>query len=117
MSYLNSARKLGQRLILAVNSDASVRGLKGSGRPINTCDRRMTVLAALGAVDWVVEFVEETPERLISELLPDVLVKGGDYKVEEIAGHKQVLANGGKVNILQFEDGCSTTAIINAIKS
>ncbi|EDM68385.1 MAG: bifunctional D-glycero-beta-D-manno-heptose-7-phosphate kinase/D-glycero-beta-D-manno-heptose 1-phosphate adenylyltransferase HldE [Moritella sp.] len=116
VSYLNSARKLGQRLILAVNSDASVRGLKGSGRPINTCDRRMTVLAALGAVDWVVEFTEETPERLISELLPDVLVKGGDYKVEEIAGHKQVLANGGKVNILQFEDGCSTTAIINAIK-
>ena len=116
VSYLNSARKLGQRLILAVNSDASVRGLKGSGRPINTCDRRMTVLAALGAGDWVVEFTEETPERLISELLPDVLVKGGDYKVEEIAGHKQVLANGGKVRILQFEDGCSTTAIINAIK-
>ena len=116
VSYLNSARKLGQRLNLAVNSDAAVRGLKGCGRPINTCDRRMTVLAALGAVDWVVEFVEETPERLISELLPDVLVKGGDYKVEEIAGHKQVLANGGKVNILQFEDGCSTTAIINAIK-
>jgi len=117
VSYLNSARKLGQRLILAVNSDASVRGLKGSGRPVNTCERRMTVLAALGAVDWVVEFTEETPERLIAELLPDVLVKGGDYKVEEIAGHKQVLANGGKVQILQFEDGCSTTAIINAIKS
>jgi len=117
VSYLNSARKLGQRLIIAVNSDASVRGLKGSGRPVNTCDRRMTVLAALGAVDWVVEFTEETPERLIAELLPDVLVKGGDYKVEEIAGHKQVLGNGGKVNILQFEDGCSTTAIINAIKS
>ncbi|MFT7681448.1 MAG: D-beta-D-heptose 7-phosphate kinase/D-beta-D-heptose 1-phosphate adenosyltransferase [Moritella dasanensis] len=117
VSYLNSARKLGQRLILAVNSDASVRGLKGAGRPVNTCDRRMTVLAALAAVDWVVEFTEETPERLITELLPDVLVKGGDYKVEEIAGHKQVLANGGKVNILQFEDGCSTTAIINAIKN
>ena len=117
VSYLNSARKLGQRLIVAVNSDASVRGLKGSGRPVNTFDRRMTVLAALGAVDWVVEFTEETPERLIAELLPDVLVKGGDYNVEEIAGHKQVLANGGKVNILQFEDGCSTTAIINAIKS
>ena len=117
VSYLNSARKLGQRLIVAVNSDASVRGLKGSGRPVNVCDRRMTVLAALGAVDWVVEFTEETPERLIAELLPDVLVKGGDYKVEEIAGHKQVLANGGKVNILQFEDGCSTTAIINAIKN
>lgn len=117
VSYLNSARKLGQRLIVAVNSDASVRGLKGSGRPVNPCDRRMTVLAALGAVDWVVEFTEETPERLISALLPDVLVKGGDYKVEEIAGHKQVLANGGRVDILQFEDGCSTTAIINAIKS
>ena len=117
VSYLNSARKLGQRLIVAVNSDASVRGLKGPARPINQCDRRMTVLAALGAVDWVVEFTEETPERLISELLPDVLVKGGDYSVEQIAGHKQVLANGGSVDILQFEDGCSTTAIINAIKS
>lgn len=116
VSYLNSARKLGQRLIVAVNSDASVRALKGSSRPINICDRRMTVLAALGAVDWVVEFTEETPERLIAELLPDVLVKGGDYKVEEIAGHKQVQANGGEVKILQFEDGCSTTAIINAIK-
>lgn len=116
VSYLNSARKLGQRLIVAVNSDASVRGLKGEGRPVNQCDRRMTVLSALGAVDWVVEFTEDTPERLISELLPDVLVKGGDYKVEEIAGHKQVLANGGKVKILQFEDGCSTTAIIDAIK-
>ena len=117
VSYLNSARKLGQRLIVAVNSDASVRGLKGDGRPVNPCDRRMTVLAALGAVDWVVEFTQETPEDLIAELLPDILVKGGDYKVEEIAGHKQVLANGGKVEILQFEDGCSTTAIINAIKS
>lgn len=117
VSYLNSARKLGQRLIVAVNSDASVRGLKGDGRPVNPCDRRMTVLAALGAVDWVVEFTEDTPEDLIAELLPDILVKGGDYKVEEIAGHKQVLANGGNVEILQFEDGCSTTAIINAIKS
>ena len=117
VSYLNSARKLGQRLIVAVNSDASVRGLKGDGRPVNPCDRRMTVLAALGAVDWVVEFTEDTPEDLIAELLPDILVKGGDYKVEEIAGHKQVLANNGKVEILQFEDGCSTTAIINAIKS
>lgn len=117
VSYLNSARQLGDRLIVAVNSDASVRALKGEGRPVNQCDRRMTVLSALGAVDWVVEFDEETPERLISEILPDVLVKGGDYKVEEIAGHKQVLANGGSVKILQFEDGCSTTAIINAIRS
>ncbi len=117
VSYLNSARQLGDRLIVAVNSDASVRELKGEGRPVNQCDRRMTVLSALGAVDWVVEFNEETPERLISEILPDVLVKGGDYQVEEIAGHKQVLANGGSVQILQFEDGCSTTAIINAIRS
>lgn len=117
VSYLNSARQLGDRLIVAVNSDASVRALKGEGRPVNQSDRRMTVLSALGAVDWVVEFDEDTPERLISEILPDVLVKGGDYKVEEIAGHKQVLANGGCVNILQFEDGCSTTAIINAIRN
>ncbi len=117
VSYLNSARKLGDRLIVAVNSDESVRGLKGTGRPVNSSDRRMAVLAGLGAVDWVVEFTEETPERLISEILPDILVKGGDYKVEEIAGHKQVLANGGDVKVLQFEEGISTTKIINAIRN
>lgn len=115
VAYLQQAKALGDRLIVAVNSDDSVRELKGEGRPINPCDRRMSVLAALGSVDWVVEFNEETPQRLISEIMPDILVKGGDYKVEQIAGAKEVIANGGKVEILQFVDGVSTTKIIESI--
>lgn len=115
VAYLNEAAKLGDRLIVAVNTDESVRGLKGPGRPVNPTDRRMAVLAGLGAVDWVVPFSEETPQRLISEVLPDMLVKGGDYKPEEIAGGKEVIAAGGEVRVLNFEDGCSTTEIINSI--
>ena len=76
----------------------------------------MAVLAGLGAVDWVVSFSEDTPQRLISNILPDVLVKGGDYKVEEIAGGEEVIANGGEVKVLNFEEGISTTDIINAIR-
>ncbi|USD37017.1 bifunctional D-glycero-beta-D-manno-heptose-7-phosphate kinase/D-glycero-beta-D-manno-heptose 1-phosphate adenylyltransferase HldE [Ferrimonas sp. SCSIO 43195] len=117
VSYLQQARELGDRLIVAVNTDASVRKLKGDGRPVNSVDRRMAVLAGLGAVDWVVPFAEDTPQRLIGEVLPSVLVKGGDYRVEEIAGGQEVMANGGEVKILGFEDGCSTTAIINSIQS
>ncbi|PSJ41424.1 bifunctional heptose 7-phosphate kinase/heptose 1-phosphate adenyltransferase [Zobellella endophytica] len=117
VSYLNNARKLGDRLIVAVNTDASVRALKGEGRPVNSVDRRMAVLAGLGAVDWVVPFAEDTPRRLIAEVLPDVLVKGGDYKPEDIAGFEEVTANGGEVKVLNFEDGCSTTAIIQAIRT
>ncbi len=116
VSYLNTARELGDRLVVAVNTDESVRALKGDGRPVNVVDRRMAVLAGLGAVDWVVPFSENTPQRLISEVLPDLLVKGGDYKPEEIAGGKEVVANGGTVKVLQFEDGCSTTEIIKAIR-
>lgn len=114
VSYLQQAKALGQRLIVAVNSDDSVKQLKGHGRPINPCDRRMTVLAALGSVDWVVEFTEETPRNLITQIMPDILVKGGDYQVEQIAGAKEVLANGGEVKILQFVDGVSTTKIIES---
>ncbi|OIN03767.1 bifunctional D-glycero-beta-D-manno-heptose-7-phosphate kinase/D-glycero-beta-D-manno-heptose 1-phosphate adenylyltransferase HldE [Oceanisphaera psychrotolerans] len=117
VSYLNHARQLGDRLIVAVNTDASVRALKGDGRPVNTVDRRMAVLAGLGAVDWVVPFGEDTPRRLIAETLPDVLVKGGDYQPEEIAGFEEVTANGGEVKVLNFEDGCSTSAIIEAIRT
>lgn len=117
VSYLNTAREQGQRLIVAVNSDQSVRDLKGEGRPVNPADRRMAVLAGLGAVDWVVEFTEETPQRLISDILPDLLVKGGDYKPEEVAGGTEVIANGGEVRILQFEEGCSTTEIIKTIRN
>jgi len=84
VSYLEQAREQGDRLIVAVNGDASVTRLKGPGRPINSVDRRMAVLAGLGAVDWVVSFSEDTPERLITLLKPDILVKGGDYGVDQV---------------------------------
>ncbi|MDA9556348.1 bifunctional D-glycero-beta-D-manno-heptose-7-phosphate kinase/D-glycero-beta-D-manno-heptose 1-phosphate adenylyltransferase HldE [Vibrio sp.] len=116
VSYLNNAGQLGDRLIVAVNTNESVQRLKGPGRPVNPTDRRMAVLAGLGAVDWVVPFSEDTPQRLIAEILPDLLVKGGDYKPEEIAGGEEVIANGGEVKVLNFEDGVSTTSIIDAIK-
>lgn len=116
VSYLANARKLGDRLIVAVNSDASVKQLKGPSRPINPLMQRMIVLGALDSVDWVVPFEEETPQRLIASILPDVLVKGGDYKPEDIAGGKEVIEAGGEVKVLNFEDGCSTTNIIDRIK-
>ncbi|MCC4834312.1 MULTISPECIES: bifunctional D-glycero-beta-D-manno-heptose-7-phosphate kinase/D-glycero-beta-D-manno-heptose 1-phosphate adenylyltransferase HldE [Shewanella] len=115
VSYLQQAKALGDRLIVAVNDDASVKRLKGEGRPVNQEDRRMAVLAGLASVDWVIPFSEDTPQRVISRLLPDSLVKGGDYKVEEVAGGTEVMAAGGKVEILGFEDGVSTTAIIENI--
>lgn len=115
VSYLENARKLGDRLIVAVNSDDSVRRLKGESRPINQLEGRMVVLAGLAAVDWVVAFNEDTPERLISEILPDVLVKGGDYQVFQIAGHQAVIANGGEVKVLNFENGYSTSNVIKKI--
>ncbi|MBT0725009.1 bifunctional D-glycero-beta-D-manno-heptose-7-phosphate kinase/D-glycero-beta-D-manno-heptose 1-phosphate adenylyltransferase HldE [Rosenbergiella sp. S61] len=115
VSYLTHARKLGDRLIVAVNSDASTARLKGPTRPINKLENRMIVLGALGAVDWVIPFEEETPQRLIAELLPDLLVKGGDYRPEEVAGGEEVIANGGEVRILNFEEGLSTTNIIKKI--
>ncbi|WJM87329.1 bifunctional D-glycero-beta-D-manno-heptose-7-phosphate kinase/D-glycero-beta-D-manno-heptose 1-phosphate adenylyltransferase HldE [Dickeya chrysanthemi] len=117
VSYLANARRLGDRLIVAVNSDDSTKRLKGPSRPVNPLMQRMIVLGALEAVDWVVAFEEDTPQRLISEILPDILVKGGDYKPEDIAGSKEVWANGGDVRVLNFEDGCSTTNIINTIKA
>ncbi len=116
VSYLENAKKLGDRLIVAVNDDASVTRLKGIGRPVNPLDRRMAVLAGLGAVDWVVSFSEDTPQRLIANILPDILVKGGDYEVSDIAGGEEVLANGGEVKVLNFEAGISTTEIINTIR-
>ncbi|KEY59633.1 bifunctional D-glycero-beta-D-manno-heptose-7-phosphate kinase/D-glycero-beta-D-manno-heptose 1-phosphate adenylyltransferase HldE [Serratia sp. DD3] len=116
VSYLANARKLGDRLIVAVNSDASTKRLKGETRPINPLENRMVVLAALEAVDWVVSFEEDTPQRLIADILPDLLVKGGDYQPHEIAGSVEVWANGGEVKVLNFENGLSTTNIIKAIK-
>ncbi len=115
VSYLSQAKSLGDRLLVAVNDDASVQRLKGHGRPINTVEKRMSVLAALEAVDWVVPFSEDTPERLIGAVLPDVLVKGGDYKPEEVVGRECVINSGGKVEILGYQEGCSTSEIITSI--
>ncbi len=117
VAYLEQARRLGDRLIVAVNDDDSVRRLKGETRPINPLDRRMAVLAGLAAVDWVVPFSEDTPERLICRVRPDLLVKGGDYRPEDIAGHDCVVGAGGEVRILDFLDGCSTTDIVERIRN
>ena len=116
VTYLQQARALGDRLIVAVNDDASVRRLKGETRPVNPIAARETVLAALAAVDWVVPFSEDTPERLICRVCPDVLVKGGDYRPEDIAGGGCVLGAGGEVKILTFVPGHSTSGMIATIK-
>jgi D-beta-D-heptose 7-phosphate kinase/D-beta-D-heptose 1-phosphate adenosyltransferase len=117
VTYLQQAKALGDRLVVAVNSDGSVRQLKGETRPINGLQERMTVLSALACVDWVVSFEEETPERLYCRLLPDVIVKGGDYTPEQVAGGECVIKAGGEVKILQFVDGQSTTAMIKKARA
>lgn len=116
VAYLGQAKQFGDRLIVAVNDDASVQRLKGGGRPINSLERRMAVLAGLSAVDWVVPFSEFTPEAIVKKIAPDVWVKGGDYRVEDLPEGRAVLANGGAVKILQFVDGCSTSAIVEKIR-
>jgi len=116
IAYLEEAKALGDRLVVAVNDDDSVRRLKGEGRPVTGISERMTVLAGLAAVDWVVPFTEDTPERLICAVLPDVLVKGGDYRPGEIAGGDCVLRNGGTVQVLSFREGCSTSGILEKIR-
>ena len=116
VTYLNQAKALGDRLIVAVNDDFSVKRLKGSQRPINSLEKRMKVLSALSAVDWVIPFAEDTPERLISSILPDVLVKGGDYcDIKKIPGAACVLEQGGEVKLLHHEKDCSTTALIESL--
>ncbi len=115
VAYLEEAKSLGDRLIVAVNDDDSVRRLKGESRPINALEDRMLVLAGLAAVDWVVPFTEDTPAALITAVLPDVLVKGGDYQPEQIAGGKEVLEHGGEVRVLTFRDGHSTSRIIDKL--
>lgn len=112
VTYLEQAKALGDRLCIAVNSDESVKKLKGESRPINGLHERMAVLAALTCVDWVIPFSEDTPERLYCELLPDVIVKGGDYMPDQVAGGDCVIKAGGKVKILSFVEGQSTTNII-----
>ena len=115
--YLEDARNLGDYLVVGVNSDDSVSRIKGPSRPINPLQQRMMVLAALQSVDAVISFSDDTPYHLIEALAPDLLVKGGDWKVEDIVGSSLVLSKGGKVLSLPFTEGWSTTSIEQKIKS
>jgi len=116
VTYLQQAREQGDRLIVAVNIDETVRKLKGDDRPVNPLEHRMRMLAALECVDWVLPFEEETPMRLICEVLPDVLVKGGDNDPDKIPGGDCVRENGGEVRVLSYVEGVSTTEIIGTIR-
>jgi len=117
VQYLQQAKQLGDYLLVAVNDDASVSRLKGAERPVNQLADRMAVLDALEAVDWVIPFSEDTPENLINKVLPEVLVKGGDYHVDEIAGAEAVIKNKGEVKILSLLEGSSSSRIIETVKS
>ena len=112
VEYLDHARRLGDALVVGLNTDDSVRRLKGPARPINGEGDRALVLAALEAVDAVVLFGDDTPHRLITALLPDVLVKGGDYRAEDIVGGSEVIAAGGEVIVAPLVEGRSTTNIV-----
>ncbi len=114
--YLQEARALGDRLIVAVNDDASVARLKGPGRPVNGLDRRLRVLAGLGSVDWVVAFDEDTPVALLELLRPQVLAKGGDYKPHDVVGADFVRSYGGSVQVLAHVEDCSTTTILGRMQ-
>jgi len=117
VQYLQQAKQLGDYLLVAVNDDASVSRLKGDDRPVNQLADRMAVLDALEVVDWVIPFSEDTPKNLITRVLPEVLVKGGDYQVNEIAGADAVINNKGEVKILALVEGCSTSRIIGSVKN
>tara|TARA_Y100000766_G_C18894777_1_gene600378 strand:- start:858 stop:1349 length:492 start_codon:yes stop_codon:yes gene_type:complete len=107
---------LAERLIIGLNSDVSIKALKGERRPIENEDSRAILLASLSFVDAVILFSEKTPLNLIHSLTPDILAKGGDYEIETIVGHKIIQNNGGEVIVVPFIDGCSSTNIINKIK-
>jgi D-beta-D-heptose 7-phosphate kinase / D-beta-D-heptose 1-phosphate adenosyltransferase len=113
---LQMAKELGDFLIVAVNTDDSIRKLKGENRPINHLDHRMTVLAGLGVVDWVIPFTDETPERLLKMLQPDFLVKGGDYRLDQVVGADIVRAYGGQVRIVNHDITTSSTTIFNQLQ-
>ena len=114
--YLQHARELGDALVVAINGDASARQLKGEGRPLTTENDRAEILAALACVDYVTVFDDLSPRSLIASLLPDVLVKGGDYKLDQIHGREEVEAAGGRVVSLPFVEGISTSKIIERLK-
>jgi D-beta-D-heptose 7-phosphate kinase/D-beta-D-heptose 1-phosphate adenosyltransferase len=114
--YLEQARSLGDALVVAINSDASVRELKGAGRPLINQDERAEILAALRSVNYVSVFDDVSPRSLIADLLPDVLVKGGDYALDEIHGREEVEAGGGRVVSLPFVEGVSSSALIERMR-
>jgi len=117
VQFLQQAKQLGDYLLVAVNDDASVSRLKGNDRPVNKLEDRMLILDALESVDWIIPFTDDTPEDLINKILPDILVKGGDYQVDEIAGAGSVIKNHGKVKILPLLKGCSTSRIIDCART
>ena len=114
--YLSEARALGDALVVAINSDRAVRDLKGSDRPVFDQAERAEILAALRQVDYVVVFDDVSPRSLIAQLLPDILVKGGDYQLDQIHGREEVEAAGGKVISLPFVDGASTSGLIERMQ-
>jgi len=115
VAYLNESKALGDVLVVGLNDDSSIQRLKGSSRPINPLADRACMLSALKSVDMVVTFKEDTPFNLITSLLPDVLVKGGDYKADDIVGADEVRAHGGEVVVVPFLNGYSSTRLINRI--
>jgi rfaE bifunctional protein nucleotidyltransferase chain/domain len=116
ITYLSKAAELGNKLVIGINADESVRSIKGNGRPFNDQHSRALLVASLFFVDAVVMFNDNTPQNLISALLPDILVKGADYTIENIVGAKEVITNGGTVQTIDFVDGFSSTAIINKMR-
>ena len=116
IQYLQEAREMGDKLIIGLNADSSVQKLKGKNRPINSFEHRAVLLTSLRYIDLVIKFEEETPLKLISLIKPDVLVKGGDYKIEEIVGAEEVKMNGGEVKVLRLVEGLSTSRIIEELK-
>jgi D-glycero-beta-D-manno-heptose 1-phosphate adenylyltransferase len=116
ITYLAKAAELGDKLIIGLNADSSVKRIKGESRPVNDQNSRAMLLSALFFVDAIVVFEEDTPLNLISTLLPDILVKGADYAIENIVGGKEVIANGGEVKTINFVEGYSSTSIIQRIK-
>jgi len=114
--YLSEAKSLGDILVVGINSDKSVKELKGPSRPINSLSDRALILSELRYVDYVVSFEEQTPLELIKIIMPDILVKGGDYTVETVVGSSEVIHSGGQVKLLQFHNGYSSTNYIDKIK-
>jgi rfaE bifunctional protein nucleotidyltransferase chain/domain len=116
ITYMAKAAELGDKLVIGLNSDSSVKRIKGEDRPVNDQNSRAALLAALFFVDAIVVFEEDTPINLVTALLPDILVKGADYSLENIVGAKEVIANGGEVQTINFVEGYSSTSIIQKIR-